>query len=198
MQEIEIKIKIDDREVLIKKVESLGGQKIIEDEGVAVDIMYDDKEHHFVAGNEKGKHLRLRQAPYGNRLTYKEKLSDTDHEHLLQRKEIEVSVSDFEKTDLILKSLGFFQVAIKEKYVIDYKLDGFVLEFHRLPFLGDFLEIEGEEKELENIITKLGLYMNQGINKGYFKIFSEYCEKNNLPKDTPCTFEKEKEILQSK
>lgn len=194
MKEIEIKIKLEDRDALIKKVESLGGQKIIKDEGMAYDVMYDDNEHNYATGNKTGKLLRLRKAPYGNRLTYKEKLSETDHEHLLQRTEIEVSVSDFEKMDLILKNLGFTPVAIKEKYNMHYRLDGFVLEFHRLPFLGDFLEIEGEEIELQKILPKLGLTMDQGINKGYYKLFAEYCAENNLPNKTPCTFEEEQKV----
>jgi predicted adenylyl cyclase CyaB len=198
MTEIEIKIQIENRDALIQKVESLGGQKIVQDEGIVFDIMYDDKDNNFILGNKIGKHLRLRKAPYGNRLTYKEMLSEKMHTNLLERTEIEVSVSDFEKTDLILKNLGFVQVATKEKYVLDYKLDGFVLEFHRLPFLGDFLEIEASENDLEQIVPKLGFQMSQGINQGYSMIFSEYCRKNNLSQDTPLTFETEKKILQLK
>jgi adenylate cyclase, class 2 len=195
MKEIEIKIKLDDREALIKKVEELGGKRVIEDEGLVYDVLYNNAAGDFNSGNYQGKHLRLRRAPYGNRLTYKEKNNDKEHHFLLNRTEIEVGVGDFEKTDLILQKLGFFPHRYKEKQNVEYQLDGFRLEFHKMPFLGNFLEIEAEESELKKILPKLGLKIEQGINQGYHKLFYEYCEQHGWSIETPMTFEEEKKHL---
>ena len=191
MKEIEIKIKIDDRAGLIKRIEMLGGKKILGDEGLVSDIMYNNLSGDFDVGNKKGRHLRLRKAPFGNRLTYKEKLDGKKHAYLLKRTEIETAVEDVEKTDLILIKLGFVHYLVREKLILDYSLDGFRLEFHTLPFLGEFLEIEAEEKELTRILQKLGLEITQGINKGYHQLFSEYCKKHGWQPETPLTFEQE-------
>lgn len=195
MKEIEIKIKLAERAALEKKVLDLGAQKLAAEEGIEHDIMYNNSAGEFYFGNPRGKHLRLRRAPYGNLLTYKEN-PESRHEYLLQRTEIQTKVESFETADLILRKLGFFPYTVKEKHSTKYRLDGFVLEFHRLPFLGEFLEIEGEEIELKKILPKLGLKLEQGINRGYNRLFYEYCQKQGWPVTTPLTFEQEAKSLQ--
>lgn len=187
-RELEIKIKLDDRQALIKKAEGLGARKL--DEGIEFDIMYNDAAGSCDFDNPKGKHLRLRKAPYGNLLTYKEK--GPRHEHLLDRTEIQTPVSDYEAMDQILQKLGFYHFRVKEKHTAKYQLDGFVLEFHKLPFLGDFLEIEAGEQELTDILSKLGLNIKQGINKGYSILFRDFCRVKGLPEDIPQTFDEAK------
>ena len=97
--------------------------------------------------------------------------------------------------DLIIKKLGFFPHREKEKKFKDYLLDGLKIEFHTLPFLGEFIEIESTDRDhLTKILNQLGLGISMGINRDYSTLFAEYCKKNNLPKDTPCTFEEEQKI----
>jgi hypothetical protein len=48
-----------------------------------------------------------------------------------------------------------------------------------LPF-GYFIEIEGEEDNIEKSILELGLEKNERINKAYLKLWDEYKTQNNL------------------
>ncbi|MBI2607960.1 MAG: class IV adenylate cyclase [Candidatus Doudnabacteria bacterium] len=190
MQEIEVKIKLDNPEALMKKVAALGGIKISEQEGLESDIMYNNQAGDFDFDNPTGKHLRLRKAPYGNVFTYKEK--GEEHQNLLQRFEIQTKIENFEVMDEILRKIGFYHFRIKEKFVTKFELEGLVLEFHKLPFLGDFLEIEAAENTLDVFLPKLGLSLTKGINKGYSTLFLEYCKQHKIQDDIPMTFEEEK------
>ena len=190
MKEIEIKIKLDDPTGLMRKVEKLGGKKM--GQYHEHDVMYDNASGNFNTGYPESKQLRLRKSEEGNFLTYKEKLKGEEHNHILQRTEIETTVEDFETMDTILKRLGFRPYKVKEKIAIDYTLDGFTVEFHKLPFLGDFLEIEASEKQLEEFLPKLGLAIDQGINKSYNSLFDDYCKQHGLPQGSQLTFEEEK------
>lgn len=191
-KEIEIKIKLSDAEGLVKKVEEMGAKKT--SEHTEYDLMYNDKQGTFDSGNPSGKHLRLRKSSSGNILTYKEKAEDGEHAYLLNRTEIQTKIENFEDLDALLKRLGFYVYRIKEKNAVHYELNDFVLQFHKVPFLGDFLEIESDEKNLKAFLPKLGLSIEQGINKGYSALFYDYCEAHNLSLDTPQTFEEEKRL----
>lgn len=187
-REIEIKIKIEDPEVLLKKILELGGIELEDKEGLEHDVMYDDGKGFYDAH----KVLRLRTTPFGNLLTYKEKTSESDHKSLLIRTEIETFIKNAETMDQIIRKLGFFPYRVKDKYVRKINLDNLILEFHKLPFIGDFLEIEAEETELTKVLEKINFSMESGINQDYGTLFYNYCKQKNLPSDTPMTFEEEK------
>jgi predicted adenylyl cyclase CyaB len=187
-QEIEIKIKLEDSEALFKKALELGGEELKDKEGLEHDVMYDDGKGFY----DFPKVLRLRTAPFGNLLTYKEKNPKSDHKNFLIRTEIETFINDPKAMDEILQKLGFFPYRIKEKYVKKIKLGDFVLEFHKMAFLGDFLEIEGEEIHVDAMLGKLRLSVGLGINRDYSALFYEYCDQNGLSRETPMTFEEEK------
>lgn len=185
MKEIEIKIKLDDAEALIKKVEGLGGKKLKEE--FQHDVMFDNGKGFFDGENC----LRLRFIPDDSwYLTLKNKPSD--HGYLLTRKELETKIEDGEIMDLILRDLGFFPHRIKEKNATYYDLDGVHVRFDRMPFLGDFIEIEAAEDEIKKIVERLGLSLDQGINTDYTSLFHKFLKERNCPLETPQTFEEEK------
>jgi predicted adenylyl cyclase CyaB len=191
-KEIEIKIKIEDPEKLFQKILDMGGKEVKEDGGFERDIMYDDGKGFFDAH----KVLRLRKAPYGNLLTYKEKFAKTDHKNLLERVELQTKVSDYEAVDSIIKKIGFVPYRIKEKNAKYVRFIGHAVEFHALPFLGSFIEIEGNEMGIKNVLEKIGLNFNDGINKDYTALFMEFCAQKGILESTPQTFEEEKKYLQ--
>jgi predicted adenylyl cyclase CyaB len=183
MQEIEIKIKLDVSDSLIKKVEDMGGVKTYE--SLEHDVYYDNDSGFY----ESGQVFRLRTEAAGNLLTYKGPLKDDPN--LLQREEIQTYVTDEKAIKLIIERLGFRPKYVKEKKVTYYKLLGFQLEFHTVPFLGDFLEIENEEDKLREFLPTLGLSLRQGIPKGYHSLFEEYKREKGLP-NLELTFDEEK------
>ena len=77
-------------------------------------------------------------------------------------------------------------------------LEGFQVELHTLPFLGEFMEIEADEEKLEKFLPKIGFSVTDGINKDYTQLFYGFCSEHGLSMDTPQTFEEEKLYLQKK
>lgn len=186
-QEIEIKIKLNDAAGLRQKVIGMGAV-IVLPLTFEHDVMYDDGKGFFDAP----KVLRLRRYEDGQALlTYKELLSGKKHEHLLERTEIQVRVSDPVETDKIIRKLGFFPHRVKEKYAEVLRLDGFDIEFHKLPFIGDYMEIEATEDKLDKILPRLGFGIQDGINNDYTGLFEEFCEAAGIPSEVQQTFEEE-------
>jgi predicted adenylyl cyclase CyaB len=187
-QEIEIKIKVADPEALFAKALSLGGVEQKEKEGLERDVMYDDGKGFY----DFPKVLRLRTTAHGNLITYKEKNADSDTSTYLVRTEIESHIDDAAAIDQIVRKLGFFPYRIKEKYRKEILLGDLVIEFHKMPFIGDYIEIEGEREDIKKILSNLDLHESDGINKDYSGLFYDFCEAHDLSKEIPMTFEEEK------
>ncbi len=190
-QEIEIKIKVTDREALVKNLLALGAKK---NEGIlSRDVMYDDGKGFFDAD----KVLRLRSYENGKfKLTYKEPLNHKEHDHLLERVEIETKLEDGKNMELILNKLGFVPYRIKEKVSEHYEVAGLDVELHQVPFMGDYMEIEAEEMVLKEFLPKIGFTLSDGINIDYTALFMGYCAEHSLSENTPQTFDEEKKHLQ--
>jgi predicted adenylyl cyclase CyaB len=186
--EVEIKIKADDPAAIKEKILALGGKKV--GEGVQHDIYYDDGKGFFQAGNT----LRIRTGTGGPLLTNKQYPVD-DNAHVLSRPEFQTHLEDPEQMHEILKNIGFKPYAKKDKKYENYEFGGVVIEFHNLPFLKDFIEIEAAEEKLREILPKIGLSVEMGLNKGYNKLFKEYKEQNGLPEEVQDTFEDAKKHL---
>ncbi|HYE22626.1 MAG TPA: class IV adenylate cyclase [Verrucomicrobiae bacterium] len=192
-QEIEIKLKLSDPEVVFKNALELGGKELKEKEGLEHDVMYDDGKGFFDAF----KVLRIRTAPFGNLLTYKEKNEHSDQDNFLVRTEIETFIEDPKAMDQILRKLGYVPHVEKDKYVKKIEIDGLVIEFHKLPFIGDFIEIEGERELVSSLVRKIGLDPNQGIGIDYSSLFENYCKEHGWDfHKVPHTFDEENKHLQ--
>lgn len=189
-KEIEVKIKLPNKVEFLDKLESLGAKKI--SEFFSHDEMYDDGKGFFDAQ----KVLRVRTYGHGREalVTYKELLDKPTHDFLLERKEIETTVSDAQKIQELFEHLGYKPYRIKEKKQVNYELEGLKIEVHTLPFLGDFIEIEASEEELKEILPKIGFKVSDGINNDYSGLFFAYCDQHNLSRETPQTFEEEKKF----
>jgi len=94
--------------------------------------------------------------------------------------EFEIESNKVESTRLMFKALGYPIEHIFEKK--RYKLKSinncdFIAD--ELPF-GYFIELEGEEKDIEKSIKELGLENNERINGAYLKLWEKYKKDNNL------------------
>ncbi|MBI3952730.1 MAG: class IV adenylate cyclase [Candidatus Doudnabacteria bacterium] len=192
MKEIEIKLKIEDSEALRKKAESLGGKFLPEKSGFEHDVMFEKEGGNFF---HDYKVLRLRKTTHENLLTYKERLDEPEDSNLLRRLELQTTFRDFETMQKILEKLGYHPYVIKEKEANVYELDGLHVEFHKMPFLGDFVEIEGDEPKLKQIVEKLGLDFKQGINNDYTHLFFNFCDEHGIDRSTSQTFDEERKFL---
>src|SRR5690554_2537277 len=100
--------------------------------------------------------LRLRQDATA-RLTYKAP-PDADTalaENVRTRFEAEVTVSDFDTMDIILRRLGFVPYVVYEKYRTTYRLGAAEVVLDEMPF-GPFIEVEGTASAIDQALDALG------------------------------------------
>ncbi len=112
--------------------------------------------------------LRLRQDQQV-RLTFKSPVAHSNS-GVKTMNEIEVSVSDFDSMDQILKSVGFHRAQIYEKWRETIVLKNAELCLDTMPF-GEFLEIEGTPDSVRDISAKLGLLWQSRVLDNYLTIF---------------------------
>jgi len=170
-KEIELKFKIDDLEAMRKKLLDLGAS----DQGRVLEHneKFDNQERLM---GKKGHLLRLRKDKK-NRLTLKVFIAAGQFKEVEER---EVEVSDFQVTKNILQEIGYQVVWIYEKYrqTYDYKNTEVVID--ELPIGENYLEIEGEEKDILCVIKDLGLDIKDSSTKTYVQVYREYCKRNRV------------------
>ena len=166
-QEIEVKFLLKDLTALIQKIDQLNlscTQKRVHE----FNLRYDLPDGHLVA---KKQVLRLRQDTQAL-LTFKG--PGVLDEGVLLRKEIEVSVSDFDTARRLLEALGYQVIMMYEKYRANYLMDGVILSVDETPF-GLFIELEGESPaQVKSAASLLGLDWRQRINLSYSALLDQY------------------------
>lgn len=170
--EIEVKFHVGDVGSLRRAIEALGA----EDRGEVFEtnIRYEDAGNTLVQNRSL---LRLRQDNAAV-LTYKSDAEDADPQYKVRR-ELEVTVSDFDAMHQILNALGFHREQVYEKRRRIYKLGDAVLCLDAMPF-GDFLEIEGPKPDIRRIADGLNLVWENRILTNYLNIFSMIRKDLNL------------------
>ena len=124
--------------------------------------------------------IRLRQ--HGDKITlsYKKPLP-TDGYH---KKEIEfeTEVGNFAIIENILKMMEFLPTTSYEKYTthLKFKDSEAEIDLQKYPF-ATFLEIEGEEKEIEKVAKELDIDIKKALTKPVDTLFYEWREKRGLP-----------------
>jgi adenylate cyclase class 2 len=167
--EIEVKFYLTDMEGMRNKILKLGAKskgRLFE-----TNIRYEDKNNSLI---KKKSLLRLRQ---DEKTTFTLKSSppvkSKDYKIV---NELEVEVSDFATMDQILKTLGFHPEQKYEKWRETFILDQTLFCLDNMPY-GDFLEIEGQEKDIRYYASKFGLNWQKRIIFNYLAIF-EIMRKN--------------------
>ena len=154
--EIEIKARCDDRDELIRRIESAGS--VFLESREEVDIYYNHPSRNFAQTDEA---LRIRAVNGLCRLTYKgPKVSGRSKARI----EHETEVKDFSQLRSIIESLGFIVSGTVRKNRSLYALDGIEICVDDVDDLGTFAELEkkgllgqGIEDELYELAAKLGL-----------------------------------------
>ena len=134
-------------------------------------IRYDDKSNSL---KQKKSLLRLRQDEK-IRVTFKSSPPVNSDTYKIVN-ELEVEVSDFKTMGKIFEALGYYPAQKYEKWRETLTLDQTLFCLDSMPF-GDFLEIEGQEKEIRHYASQLGLNWRKRILFNYLEIF-EIIRKN--------------------
>lgn len=199
MFEVEVKILLNNKEDIEKKLKSIGGHYIIS-------LIHDDtyfnmpkKLRNFYRTDEA---LRIRKSIEFDKfndsskkrtdfLTYKgPKIDDSTK----TRKEFDIKVDDGEKIIDVLKILGFREVYTvkKERELFGIEYDSEMLEilFDYLPDLNQyFMEIESQVEHEDNIpkkreiifnlLNKMGIGKEESIRKSYLELIIDKIQNNN-------------------
>jgi len=101
--------------------------------------------------------LRIRDEGDKTTLTFKRR-ADPDAASIDSVKELEVEVSDFDKTVEIFSEAGWKYKTFQESKRETWKLDGTEVVIDEWPWLNPYIEIEGEsEAGIKKVAEKLGL-----------------------------------------
>ncbi|MDD5163119.1 MAG: CYTH domain-containing protein [Candidatus ainarchaeum sp.] len=161
--ELEVKILGIDVESVKARLKKIGAKKVLE-----------RNMHRFVYDLMPGKTgywLRLRYNGEKTTLAVKEIQSNK----IDGTKETEITVSDFEKTNLLLNKLGFFAKAYQENKRISYKLGKTEIEIDFWPKIPPYLEIEAKSKtEIEKTVKLLGFSRSQATSIGVEEVYKKY------------------------
>ena len=171
--EIEVKIKVENLAAVEQKLKAAGATlkagRVYER-----NVRYEDAGETFTPA---ARVLRLRQDTQVH-LTYKE-----PHDPVgggWARTELEVTVSDFETTDLLLQKLGFHAAWIYEKYRTTYALENCEVVLDEMPF-GPFIEVEGQPDAIQRALLALGLTDAPRITASYSDLFFQLKARLGLP-----------------
>ena len=151
------------KEELIKKLEKMGAKR--EGDFFQKRYVYDF--------NPKipNKLIRLRTNGVKSTLTIKNVL---DKNSIGGTLELEIEVSDFEKTNLILEELGYHHRNYQENKRTTYSLDGVNFDIDSWPFIPTYVEIEGYNEEIvKEMITRLNLDNEKITNYDVTSIYKE-------------------------
>src|SRR5215831_11265953 len=114
--------------------------------------------------------LRLREYGKSWKLTHKSGSKVSRHS---SRTELETSVSDGEKVDLILRALGYSPSFCYEKFRAEWTDGKGQIVVDHTP-IGDFCEIEGKPRWIDATAKGLGVRREEYITKNYATLFSEW------------------------
>lgn len=173
--EIEVKFRVGNTKPYGEKLQKLGA-KLVES-GLERNIKYKGN------GLEKTKDLlRLRSYCGKSIITHKSKPKNAP-KGFKAREETEITVDSLQNAKKIIEGIGFEKSWIYEKNRQVWFLDGVEVLIDELPLIGNFIEIEGTEKEIEFTAKKLGFDMKDAITKNYEKLYKEYIKGNGLSEE---------------
>lgn len=171
MEEIEVKFLDIVTDKLIKKLEKLGAKKVI-------DIIYRRRVFDFpgLSLAQKNSWLRLRDEGDKVTLTFKKKLGiGTDKLKDRGMYELEIKVSDFEKTAELLNAIGMLEKFYEENKRTEYVLSGVEYCIDQWPLIPAYLEIEGQDwQSVQGAATELGLDWNTHVKCSTMQVYEHY------------------------
>jgi len=90
-------------------------------------------------------------------------------------KELEIEVSDFEKTNKILEELGYKSRSYQENRRIRYYLNNVEIDIDSWPMIPPYVEIEGKnEEEIYNVLELLGYSKEDMTTLDVTSIYEKY------------------------
>jgi adenylate cyclase class 2 len=127
----------------------------------------------------KGQLLRLRQDDHA-RLTFKGIPPDQAPTEVKVREELEVEVSDFDTLAQLLEKIGLEPLQVYEKYRETFALGSVEIVLDEMPF-GNFVELEGPEKQIKQLAGRLSLDWDRRVLPNYLALMGMLIKHHDLP-----------------
>lgn len=161
--EFEAKILEIDVDEIILKLNELNAKKIGK--------KYQKRFVYDLIPKKENSWIRLRTDGENTTLTIKE----IENDDIDGTKEMEITVHDFEKTNLLLQKLGYNSKGYQENKRISYRLDDVEIEIDTWPKIPPYLEIEADSIEkVKNTIKKLGFEKSDSTSINTKEIYKKY------------------------
>jgi adenylate cyclase class 2 len=172
-KEIEIKFRIGDLHALMRRLRK-EHFRLLTPRTHEMNALYD------LPGNplrRRGELLRLRK--YGSEwvLTHKAKGKDARHK---TRAETETKVADGKKMDAILRALGYTPTFRYEKFRAEWEDGKGHVVVDETP-IGDFGEIEGPARWIDETAGRLGIHRRDYITDTYAGLFFSWKQRTRSP-----------------
>jgi len=160
--EYEVRVLEINKKEIIQKIEKLGGK---------FECIYNQKRYVYDFNPEiDNKWIRLRTDGFKTTLAIKE----ITNSNIDGTKELEVEVSGFDETNIILKELGYIPKACQENRRTRYMIDGIELDIDEWPMIPAYLEIEGKsEYEVNKMVEILDIEKSNVTAKDVQSIYND-------------------------
>lgn len=169
MKEIEIKLKVENVDEIREKILSLGAV-FVKKEG-ELDEYFDFEDEKL---KKEGKAFRIRNK---KTVCFKESLESSEKK---VREETEVNIDDYDGFVKFLDLSKLKKDFVKEKVRETFKKNNLEITIDTLPHIGIFLELEGPEKEIDEIAAKLGFSKKDYIKETYMDLFDRFKKEHSL------------------
>lgn len=177
--EIEAKMQLADPAALEAKLESVGAKR----GPVLLEInRFFDSATGSLRMSDQGLRVRVEKSADNGRevvvITHK---GPRAHGKLKQRRETELVVNDARIAAQLLNELGYTQTLSFEKRRRRWELDRCHVDIDTLPYLGDYVEIEGpDDKTVMGVRETLGMGKTPLIRAGYAAILTQYLAEHHI------------------
>lgn len=179
-REIEVKIKIENIDEIREKILSIGAKFIGKEK--QVDEYFDFEDDKL---RREDKAIRIR-----NKKILAYKTNSLKEDGMKKVDETEFELQDYEGFITLLHGMGLKKSFLKEKERESFEIEKTKIEIDILPF-GKFVEIEGNEENINKISEQLGFDKNQFIPNSYKTLYEKYCEEKNIENKKEIKFENE-------
>lgn len=161
--EFEARVLDINKELVIKKLEELGAEKIAE-------FDYKRRVYNF---NPPTDHKWIRLRTDGNKTTLT--IKKIENLSIDGTKEMEIEVSNFEETNRMLEELGYRSHTYQENKRIRYVLNDVELDIDSWPYIPTYLEIEGKSEEaVKSMINLLEVDKEKVTSLDVQGVFKEF------------------------
>jgi adenylate cyclase class 2 len=172
--EKEVKFLLLDPERFDLRMQNLGA-RLVSNRVFEYNLRFDTQDGILL---KKRQVLRLRKDE-NIRLTYKD--ASESRTDIASRTEIEINVSDFERTRALLEALGYITIAVYEKYRTTWEFGQCEVTLDELP-CGFFVEVEGPDaNKIHQVVEKIGLKWEKRILIGILAIYASLRSLKSLP-----------------